>query len=77
MAAERVSIVGIGDDGVEGMTGQARRLVEAAEVLQIPEGTVKSRVSRARKTLARDLQHLRPGMRSRRAGDGREEVRDD
>ncbi|MGA0040218.1 MAG: precorrin-6y C5,15-methyltransferase (decarboxylating) subunit CbiE, partial [Pirellulales bacterium] len=33
MAAERVSIVGIGDDGIEGMTGQARRLVEAAEVL--------------------------------------------
>ena len=51
--------------------------VEAAEVLQIPEGTIKSRVSRARKTLARDLQHLSPGMRSRRAGDGREEVRDD
>ena len=37
MAAERVSIVGIGDDGVEGMTGQARRLVEAAEVLLGPE----------------------------------------
>ena len=51
--------------------------VEAAEVLQIPEGTIKSRVSRARKTLARDLQHLSPGMRSRRAGDGREDVRDD
>lgn len=51
--------------------------VEAAEVLQIPEGTVKSRISRARKTLARDLQHLSPGMRSRRAGQGREDVRDD
>ncbi len=37
MAAERVSIVGIGDDGIEGMTGQARRLVEAAEVLLGPE----------------------------------------
>ena len=33
MAAEKVHIVGIGDDGVEGMTAQARRLVEAAEVL--------------------------------------------
>ena len=51
--------------------------VEAAEVLQIPEGTVKSRISRARKTLARDLQHLSPGMRSRRSGDGRQDVRDD
>ncbi|NKB92593.1 MAG: sigma-70 family RNA polymerase sigma factor [Candidatus Nanopelagicales bacterium] len=51
--------------------------VEAAEVLQIPEGTVKSRISRARKTLARDLQHLSPGMRSRRAGQGQEDVRDD
>jgi precorrin-6B C5,15-methyltransferase / cobalt-precorrin-6B C5,C15-methyltransferase len=37
VAAERVSIVGIGDDGIEGMTGQARRLVEAAEVLLGPE----------------------------------------
>ena len=51
--------------------------VEAAEVLQIPEGTVKSRISRARKTLARDLQHLSPGMRSKRSGDGRQDVRDD
>ena len=51
--------------------------VEAAEVLQIPEGTVQSRISRARKLLARDLQHLSPGMRSRRSGDGRQDVRDD
>ncbi len=37
MAAEKVHIVGIGDDGVEGMTAQARRLVEAAELLLGPE----------------------------------------
>ena len=36
-AGRRVHIVGIGDDGVEGMTGQARRLVEGAEVLLGPE----------------------------------------
>jgi precorrin-6Y C5,15-methyltransferase (decarboxylating) len=33
----KVHIVGIGDDGVDGMTAQARRLVEAAEVLLGPE----------------------------------------
>ncbi len=37
MAAEKVQIVGIGDDGVEGMTAQARRLVESADVLVGPE----------------------------------------
>ena len=37
MAFEKVHIVGIGDDGVEGMTAQARRLVEAADVLLGPE----------------------------------------
>ena len=37
MAAGRVYIVGIGDDGVEGMTAQARRLVESADVLLGPE----------------------------------------
>ena len=37
MAAEKVHIVGIGDDGVEGMTAHARRLVEAADVLVGPE----------------------------------------
>ena len=37
MAVEKVYIVGIGDDGVEGMTAQARRLVEAADVLVGPE----------------------------------------
>jgi precorrin-6Y C5,15-methyltransferase (decarboxylating) len=37
VAAEKVHIVGIGDDGVEGMTAQARRLVEAADLLLGPE----------------------------------------
>jgi precorrin-6Y C5,15-methyltransferase (decarboxylating) len=36
-SAGKVHIVGLGDDGVEGMTGQARRLVEEAEVLIGPE----------------------------------------
>jgi precorrin-6Y C5,15-methyltransferase (decarboxylating) len=36
-AAGKVHIVGIGDDGVEGMTAQARRLVEDAEVLVGPD----------------------------------------
>lgn len=33
MGAPKVHIVGIGDDGVEGMTAQARRVLEAADVL--------------------------------------------
>ena len=37
MAAGKVHIVGIGDDGVDGMTAQARRLLEAADVLLGPE----------------------------------------
>ncbi len=37
MAEEKVHIVGIGDDGVEGMTAHARRLVESADVLVGPE----------------------------------------
>ena len=36
-SAGKVHIVGIGDDGVEGMTAQARRLVEDAEVLVGPD----------------------------------------
>jgi precorrin-6Y C5,15-methyltransferase (decarboxylating) len=35
--AGKVHIVGIGDDGVEGMTAQARRLVEEADVLVGPD----------------------------------------
>ena len=34
---DKVRIVGIGDDGVDGMTAQARRFLEAAEVLLGPE----------------------------------------
>ena len=41
MAEEKVHIVGIGDDGVEGMTAQARRLVEAADLLLGPESCVQ------------------------------------
>ncbi len=37
MAAGKVHIVGIGDDGVDGMTAQARRLLEAADLLLGPE----------------------------------------
>ncbi len=37
MGAAKVHIVGIGDDGVEGMTAQARRVLEAADVLLGPE----------------------------------------
>jgi precorrin-6Y C5,15-methyltransferase (decarboxylating) len=36
-AAGKVHIVGLGDDGVDGMTAQARRLVEEAELLLGPE----------------------------------------
>jgi precorrin-6Y C5,15-methyltransferase (decarboxylating) len=36
-SAGKVHIVGIGDDGVEGMTGQARRLIEESEVLVGPD----------------------------------------
>jgi precorrin-6Y C5,15-methyltransferase (decarboxylating) len=37
VAEGRVHIVGIGDDGVEGMTAQARRVLESADVLLGPE----------------------------------------
>jgi precorrin-6Y C5,15-methyltransferase (decarboxylating) len=37
VAVEKVHIVGIGDDGLDGMTTQARRLVESAAVLLGPE----------------------------------------
>ena len=37
MATGKVHIVGIGDDGVDGMTAQARRLLEAADLLLGPE----------------------------------------
>lgn len=31
--SQRIHIVGIGDDGIDGLTGQARQLIEAADVL--------------------------------------------
>ena len=37
MASDKVHIVGIGDDGLEGMTAQALKVLESAEVLIGPE----------------------------------------
>ncbi len=60
MAAEKVHIVGIGDDGVEGMTAQARRLVEAADVLVGPEScaTLVPTAIRDRLVAAANLEEL-------------------
>ena len=60
MAAEKVHIVGIGDDGVEGMTAQARRLVEAADVLVGPEScaTLVPAALRGRLVAAGNLEEL-------------------
>ncbi len=60
MAAEKVHIVGIGDDGVEGMTAQARRLVEAADVLVGPEScaTLVPETLRGRLVSAANLEEL-------------------
>ena len=60
MAVEKVYIVGIGDDGVEGMTAQARRLVEAADVLVGPEScaTLVPAGLRARRVAAANLEEL-------------------
>ncbi len=60
MAAEKVHIVGIGDDGVEGMTAQARRLVEAADVLVGPEScaTLVPAAIRGRLVSAANLEEL-------------------
>lgn len=60
MAAEKVHIVGIGDDGVEGMTAQARRLVEAADVLVGPEScaTLVPAAIRNRLVAAANLEEL-------------------
>ena len=60
MAAEKVQIVGIGDDGVEGMTAQARRLVEAADVLVGPEScaTLVPASLRGRLVAAASLEEL-------------------
>jgi precorrin-6Y C5,15-methyltransferase (decarboxylating) len=60
VAAEKVHIVGIGDDGVEGMTAQARRLVEAADVLVGPEScaTLVPESLRGRLVSAANLEEL-------------------
>jgi precorrin-6Y C5,15-methyltransferase (decarboxylating) len=60
VAAEKVHIVGIGDDGVEGMTAHARRLVEAAEVLVGPEScaAVMPAAIRERLVSAANLEEL-------------------
>jgi len=60
VAEEKVHIVGIGDDGVEGMTAQARRLVEAADVLVGPEScsTLVPAVLRGRLVSAANLEEL-------------------
>jgi precorrin-6Y C5,15-methyltransferase (decarboxylating) len=60
VAAEKVHIVGIGDDGVEGMTAQARRLVEAADVLVGPEScsTLVPAAIRGRLVSAANLEEL-------------------
>ncbi len=60
MAAEKVHIVGIGDDGVEGMTAQARRLVESADVLVGPESCAPLMPSglRSRLVVAGNLEEL-------------------
>ena len=36
MSSERIQIIGMGDDGWEGLTGQARRLIEEAELILGP-----------------------------------------
>jgi precorrin-6B C5,15-methyltransferase / cobalt-precorrin-6B C5,C15-methyltransferase len=60
VAEEKVYIVGIGDDGVEGMTAQARRLVEAADVLVGPEScaSLVPPVLRSRLVAAANLEEL-------------------
>jgi precorrin-6Y C5,15-methyltransferase (decarboxylating) len=60
VAAEKVHIVGIGDDGVEGMTAHARRLVESADVLVGPESCAPLMPSglRSRLVVAGNLEEL-------------------
>jgi precorrin-6Y C5,15-methyltransferase (decarboxylating) len=60
MSAGKVQIVGIGDDGVEGMTAQARRLVEEAEVLVGPDscGVLLPAPLRGRLQAAANLEQL-------------------
>ena len=57
---EKVHIVGIGDDGLDGMTTQARRLVESAAVLLGPEscGSLLPAAVRARLQAVTGLEEL-------------------
>ncbi|NCX99800.1 MAG: precorrin-6y C5,15-methyltransferase (decarboxylating) subunit CbiE, partial [Planctomycetia bacterium] len=59
-SAGKVHIVGIGDDGVEGMTAQARRLVEEAELLVGPDscGTLLPASLRGRLQAVANLEQL-------------------
>lgn len=41
MAESKIHIIGIGDDGLDGITAQARRLIDEAELLWGPEATLR------------------------------------
>lgn len=51
--------------------------VDAAEILGCAEGTIKSRLSRARRALAEDLEHLRPFMTAGKLKSFREGTEDE
>ena len=51
--------------------------IDAAEILGCAEGTIKSRLSRARRALAEDLGHLRPLMAAGNFEFSREETEDE
>lgn len=58
--AARIHIVGMGDDGMDGLTGDARSLVENAEVILGTETMMKRVVSDAQREIVRgDLDELR------------------
>ena len=64
-SAGKVHIVGIGDDGVEGMTAQARRLVEDAEVLVGPDSCAGVLPAPLRdRLLSRSFHPYHPDVRS-------------
>jgi hypothetical protein len=51
--------------------------IDAAEILGCAEGTIKSRLSRARRALAEDLGHLRPFMTAGKLESFREGTEDE
>ena len=59
-AAGKVYIVGIGDDGLDGMTAQARRLLEEADLLVGPDSCagVLTEALRSRLETAANLEEL-------------------